>query len=62
MFDEVVECMIQLTPGVCQRATLGEVGRECRIEEGEARREDSAVGLGEQHGYAASEGRELVTV
>lgn len=41
---------------------MGEVRRECRIEQGEARSEDSAMRFGEQDGDAASEWRELVTV
>jgi hypothetical protein len=47
---------------VSERGALGEVGREGRIEEGEARREDAAVGFGEEDGDATSEWCELVAV
>jgi hypothetical protein len=48
---------------VSERGALGEVRREGGgIEEGETRREDAAVGFGEEDGHATSEWRELVTV
>jgi hypothetical protein len=47
---------------VSQRAALNDVRRERGVEEGEARREDSAVGLGEQDANAPSEWRELIAM
>ena len=59
---EVVECEVQLVPGVSKRAPLGQVRWQDWIEQTETRRENSAVRLGEQDGDAAAEWRELVTV
>ena len=43
--NEVVENMVELAPGGSERAAVGEVGREDRVEERKARSEDSSVGL-----------------
>lgn len=62
MFEEVVESTVELAPCVSQRTALSDVRRERGVEEGEARREDSAVGLGEQDANAPSEWRELIAM
>ena len=48
--DEIIESTIEVAPGGSQRAALSEIRRERGVEQREAGREDSAVGLGEQHG------------
>jgi len=60
--DEVVESKIQSAPGGSERAAVGEVRRKRGIQQREPRGEHPAVGPGEEHGYAASEWRELLTV
>ena len=62
MFEEVVESTVELAPCVSQRAALSDIRRERGVEEGEARREDSAMCLGEQDANAPSEWRELIAM
>jgi hypothetical protein len=58
--DEVVERVIQISPGSGERAASGELGREQGVEQSEARRQDPAMGLGEQHGDTPTEWGQLV--
>ncbi|MGH9041568.1 MAG: hypothetical protein ACRDZ3_15215 [Acidimicrobiia bacterium] len=60
--DEVVEGMIELSPGSGEWTAVGDVFGEARIESDESGGEDSAVGLGEEDRDAPSEGGELVAV
>ena len=62
MVHKVIECEVQLAPGLSKRTALCQVGGEDWIEEAEPRRENSAVRLGKQDGDAAAEWGQLVTV
>ena len=60
--DELVEGPVQLTPGHGEGAALGNVGGQAVVEPGQPRREDAAVGLGEQDGHTSAERGEPVAV
>ena len=60
--DEVVKGEVQLSPGGGEWASFGEIIGYEWVEESETWGEDSAVGLGEEHRYAAAEWGQLVAV
>ncbi len=60
--NEVVENMVELAPGGSERAEVGEVGREDRVEERKARSEDSSVGLGKEDTNPPAEWGQVVAV
>ena len=60
--DELVESKVQLSPGGGKWTALDEVDGHKRVDESETRGQDSAMGLGEQHGYASPEWGELIAM
>ena len=44
--DEVVERMVEVSPGTGERAALGEIGRHERVQQSKTGRQDVAVGFG----------------